>query len=300
MRKGVFAVIAASFLYGIMPMLMKQVIITGLPDGRAVFYRMFFAAIAAFVRVILTGNRFKIEAGQILALAFFGTLGYGMTSALTAASYRYIPTGLATMFQFTYPLFVTVVMTLVFREKLNPLKIISCLRALGGLGLLADFSALSPLGIGLATFSGVTYGLYIIASRKSPFRPLPGIVIVFYACFFSAVFCGARAGITGSLKVLPGPKALVLLLIIAVFCSVASRFLLNMGIRDLGASTASVLNMLEPVVSVVAGALIYKEVMGLKGLIGCALVIISGLAVALSGSGEEEKVKVHVNTKRVG
>lgn len=299
MKKGVLAVVAASFLYGIMPMLTKLVMNTGLTDSRTVFYRVFFAAVASFIALKISGEKMSVEGGQLLRLAVFGTLGYGVTAALTAASYTMIPTGLATMFQFTYPLFVTAVMTLFFKEKLTLFKAVSCLRALAGLALMADFSHLSALGIALATLSGVTYASYIVANRKSSFRPLPGLVIVFYASLSSSVFAGARMLIVKQ-AALPSLKAAGILVIISVFCTVTSRYLLNRGIRLLGPSNASVLNMLEPVVSLIAGMIVYKEAVAFKGLAGCALVIAAGLLVALDSRNEPRKVKVHINTSRIG
>lgn len=46
-----------------------------------------------------------------------GILGFGMTATLMTAAYNYIPVGLATMFQFSYPLFVLIIMVILTKEK---------------------------------------------------------------------------------------------------------------------------------------------------------------------------------------
>ncbi|MBQ5326484.1 MAG: DMT family transporter, partial [Oscillospiraceae bacterium] len=108
-----------------------------------------------------------------------------------------------------------------------------------------------------------------------------------------------KAVLTKEMMLPCSPLALVLLLIIAVFCTVTTLFLLTYGIKTLGASTASMLNMLEPVIGLVAGVIVYKEMIPLKGIIGCILIVMTGIASAFDSADQEIKVKVHVNTNRL-
>lgn len=299
MKKGVLAVVAASFLYGIMPIFTKRVLMEGMTSGSVVFYRLLFSAVFSFIFLMITKTDIRIEGIQMLHLAFFGVVGFGATMAFLTVAYSLIPTGLATMLHFTYPLFVTVVMAVVFREKMSLLKFLSCLFALGGLGLMADFSRLSVMGIAFAVCSGVTYACYVIANRKSSFADLPGMVIVFYVSCFAAVFFGIKAVVTKEFMLPKNGLCLGLLLVIAIFCTIVTLYLLTYGIKTLGASTASVLNMLEPVISMVAGIVIYKEAVTIAGISGAVLVVLAGIAVALdSAVNGEQKVRVHVNTRR--
>ena len=45
-----------------------------------------------------------------------------MTATLVTAAYNYIPVGLATMFQFSYPLFVLIIMVILTKEKIGALR----------------------------------------------------------------------------------------------------------------------------------------------------------------------------------
>ena len=81
--------------------------------------------------------------------------------------------------------------------------------------------------------------------------------------------------------------AFCLMVIVALFCTLAGVFLFSTGVRILGASTASVLNMLEPVVSLAAGTLIYHDPLGLKILAGCMLIVISGMAAVMDRPRKE-------------
>ena len=298
MKKGVLAVVAASFLYGIMPIFTKRVLMEGMTSGSIVFYRLFFSAVVSFIILKATGADISVSREQFAHLSIFGIIGFGATMALLTVAYSLIPTGLATMLHFTYPLFVTIVMAVAFREKLSIFKVLSCLCALGGLALMADFSRLSVAGILLAVGSGITYSCYVIANRKSSFSNLPGMVIVFYVSSVAAVFFGIKAIITKEFMLPKNALCLGLLLIIAIFCTITTLYLLTYGIKTLGASNASVLNMLEPVISLVAGIIIYKESVSLLGIIGAVLVVLSGLAVAFDSMNSEPRVKIHINTQR--
>lgn len=300
MKKGVLAVVVASFLYGIMPIFTKKALMEGMTSGAVVFYRLFFSSIVSFIVLKILGIDISTTKRQITEMCIMGVIGFGATMALLTMAYSLIPTGLATMLHFTYPLFVTVVMTVAFKEKMTKAKAFACACALGGLVLMADFSQLSVAGIVLAVCSGITYASYVIANKKLQFASLHGLVIVFYVSCFAAVFFGIKAVITKEMMLPPTPLALGLVVVIAVFCTVVTLFLLTYGIKTLGASTASVLNMLEPVISLVAGMVIYSEAISPKGIVGCLLVIAAGIAVALdSAANTEVKVKVHVNTDRI-
>lgn len=299
MKKGVLAVVIASFLYGIMPIFTKRALLEGMTSGAVVFYRLFFAAIVSFIVLKVLGIDMTATKRQITEMAVMGVIGFGATMALLTMAYSLIPTGLATMLHFTYPLFVTVVMTVLFKEKMSKAKLVACLCAIGGILLIADFSSLSVAGVLLAVASGTTYAAYVIANKKLTFGRLHGLVIVFYVSSFATVFFGIKAVVTKEMMLPCSPLALVLLLIIAVFCTVTTLFLLTYGIKTLGASTASMLNMLEPVIGLVAGVIVYNEIIPLKGIIGCVLIVMTGIASAFDSANSDVKVKVHVNTNRL-
>lgn len=292
MKKGVFAVIGASFLYGIMPVITKNVLMEGLNSASTVFYRLFGAFIFSFIYIKFKGLSLKITARQKLQLAFFGTVGFGATAALLTVAYEHIPTGLGTMLHFTYPLFVTLIMWAVFKEKPNTVKIISCIMAFAGLGLMADFSRLSMVGIITAICSGITYAIYVVSNKKGNFSSLDGVVVIFYVSGFASIFFGIKALAARQLMLPPSVKSVFTIAFISLFCTVVALGLLTFGIRTLGASTAAVLNMLEPITSVFAGLIVYKETLSLTGALGCALVVFSSLVVAVSAS-KTSKVKIH-------
>ncbi len=288
MKKGVIRVVIASVMYGMLPIFSKWILLEGVNSTSAVFYRMAASMLVSLVFILVSGTSLSARGDQIFQMAFFGIVGFGLCSAFLNVAYDHIPVGLASMLLFAYPLYVNIIMVVVFREKLSAAKILSCLLALAGLALVSDFSTLSATGIICRILSGIAYGVYIVSNKKGSFVDLPGIVKIFYVTLAASVFYGGRAVVSGRFMLPTGPKALFFILCLALFATVLPQYLLNYGIKELGASTASVINMLEPVMNLVMGALFFREVISSKGKIGCLMVILAGLAVSLEAGSKKE------------
>ena len=273
--KGVLCVLAASVAYGVMPVFSKFALAEGMAAGAVVFWRFALSAVFALLFVLKSKFHYLTRA-QLLHLLIFGILGFGMTINLLTTSYQYLPTGVATIFHFAYPLFIILAMAGLYREKITWPKAVACLLALAGIALLADFSGgLSLPGVLLALGSAVTYAAFVIASRKSSFAVLPPVQVILFVSGFSAVVFGVKGAVAGELALPPTAKAWGCLAVISLVCTVFALASLTQGIRLLGASTASVLNMLEPITSVVCGVLVFSEPLGLRTLSGCALVLLA-------------------------
>ncbi len=68
---------------------------------------------------------------------------------------------------------------------------------------------------------------------------------------------------------------------IAIVCTIAPLFLFLSGLQKLGNTQASLLSLLEPVTAAVMGALILHEGIGPQLIIG-GLIVLVGLAVSVS------------------
>lgn len=137
---------------------------------------------------------FQATPRQIGVMIVVGILGFGMTATLVTAAYNYIPVGLATMFQFSYPLFVLIIMVILTKEKIGALRAVAVAFLAVGLVLMMDFSGgANYTGIALALLSGVTYAFYVVSNQRSCFRMLDGFTTMFYAMVASSIFLPCRA-----------------------------------------------------------------------------------------------------------
>ena len=156
-----------------------------------------------------------------------------------------------------------------------------------------DFSGgANYTGIALALLSGVTYAFYVVSNQRSCFRMLDGFTTMFYAMVASSIFFTLQSLVSGQLMAPPTPKSWLLAMIIGLFCTVFSLY----GISVLGASNASILNILEPLTSLISGALIYGDQLSIPTMIGCGLVILAILLVSLAGKISQNKTKQRKNS----
>ena len=120
--KGYLAIIAASLLYGIMPVLSKLLLLEGMNSSSIVVWRFCFSTVFCLAIMLIKKIPFQATPRQIGVMIVVGILGFGMTATLVTAAYNYIPVGLATMFQFSYPLFVLIIMVILTKEKIGALR----------------------------------------------------------------------------------------------------------------------------------------------------------------------------------
>lgn len=288
--KGILLVVAASIAYGAMPIFTKDLLMMDMSTSMVVFFRYFLAALTSFVYIKIRKYSLELSKKQMIDVLFLGTAGFGLTGFLLSASYRYIPVGLATMFHFIYPLFVMVIMIIIFHEKIDKLKIISVLLAIFGLFLLADLNNanIKTIGLILALFSGLTYAVYIVGVNQSELKNLRLEVMIFYVTFVSSIIIAVQLIIKHDFYVIINTKTVIDFLFISQVSTVFALFMLVSGIKIVGETKASILNMLEPIVSVILGIIILSETFNKRILFGCVLVILA--AVLLTKNKENKKI----------
>ena len=193
MSTGIIAAVAAALAAGLIPVLTKALMLDGLDATTILFYRYAVVFIGLGLTFILKKEKIRVTSRQALELFVFSIFGYGGSTFLLAQSFNYMPMGLATMLYFSYPLFVVVIMGLVFKEKPNQTKMIALAIAITGILFLMNFDFnLVNLGSVLALGSGLAYGMYLVSLQKSSLKKLENRVIIFYLGGISAAFFGIQ------------------------------------------------------------------------------------------------------------
>lgn len=276
-------VIIGSIAYGFLPIFVKNIIPYNYSSISIVFYRYLFTSSALFVIIIVRRKSFKINKKQFTELFIFGVLGLGLTFWLLSQALLYISAGLTNMIHFGYPVVVLALMTLIYKEKINFLKILSALSSIAGIFLLTKIVAVeSFVGTIYALITTVTYSSYIIANKKSSFASLDTVVSLFYMSLIISFVFFIAGVLTGNLQLLNDIYVFYNFIGISILCTVFSLGLLLYGVKKLGSSLASILNMFEPTTTVIVSSLIYDEKLTINIIIGSILVILSAIFMILS------------------
>ncbi len=277
---GIAYAVSAAVLFGIIPIFSKTVLCSGVNSLSLVLIRYTLAVFFTAAIMLVKKASFRVTKRQFLSLLVFGTIGGGLTSYLLTTSYEYLPVGISTMLHFSYLLFVMLIVILFFREKCTFAKIIALVLAVGGIILMTDFTGtMKPIGTLLAVSSGLGLAIYIVAMSKSSFKALSPFTVFFYVSLFSSVFLSIAVLIKGDFTLPPTGTQWTYMLIIGFLTSV-SHSMLTAGVQKLSASTASIINMLEPLTSIAAGALFLQEFPSFRAGVGCVLVL-AGIVITV-------------------
>jgi inner membrane transporter RhtA len=190
-----------------------------------------------------------------------------------------IPLGVSVAIAFAGPLTVAVMSS---RRLIDYMWIVV---AAIGILLLSPITneALDPLGVGLAVFSAITWGTYVILSRKvgESFKGSDGLTI----SMTIAAIVSVPTGLGGAINTLIRPELLLLTLAVAFFSSAVPFALEFAAAQRLKPRVFSMLLSLEPVIATVVGAVFLAQNLKVQEVIGIALVTI---AAAASSSNAKE------------
>ncbi|MEO0406484.1 MAG: DMT family transporter [Cyanobacteria bacterium P01_A01_bin.135] len=226
-----------------------------------------------------------------LKLALLGGVLMFTYLVLLYFSIGLIPTGVALTLFFTFPVFTAIFTWLWFGDRPSGKKWLVMAAILGGSALTVPQAALSGaaltvtgtgLGVLLGVASGIAYALYTVVAQKSfvQVHPIP------YTWVSFAVTCGLSAGL---LLLWPLADwrldwwALGLASLLSAIATALGHVLNNLGIQKIGATTASMVGAMNPVLTaLLAWALMQEALTPLQG-VGVLVVAVS---VALLAGGD--------------
>ena len=282
--KGALCTILSAFLYGFTPILASLTYEMGNNSLSMTFYRNLFAI--PFLYVLLKYNKLdlKIEKQDLKYIIMVSVFGITATTALLYSSYSYIGVGAATTLHFMYPVFVAVLCRYAFGENLSRQKIIALCLACVGVFCFMDFQHIENiLGVVMAVTSALTYAFYMTMVEKSGLVKISPYKLSFYIAIFAALTMLIGNIFIGYIVVNLPLKAFVFMIIVAFFTSFLAMILMQVGIREIGSTSAAIFSLFEPITSVITGVLILNEAVSITEVIGCIVIFFSISYLAVSG-----------------
>lgn len=281
-HKGIIYALLSSTAFGIMPILARVAYANGSNPTTVLIFRFLISSLILFMYLKFKHISVALRRNQILLLLIIGITGYTITTETLFASYNYLGAGLATTLHFIYPVVVCLVGFIFLKNKISNKKIISLLLAGLGVYSLVAFknNTINILGISLALFSGIAYGLTMIALNIKPIKNLDNKVITMYLCFGSALGMFLYGTFSHSIILDLNFRAVICYLGISIISTIASIILLLKAIKIIGVSSSSILGTFEPIVSILLGALLLGEKLSFAILIGSSLILISTIILA--------------------
>lgn len=286
--KGVLMTCISAALFGITPVLASKTYEMGSNALTLTFYRNLMAVPVLLILMAARKIPFTLSWREFWLIVGIGAGFRATTTFMLYASYDYIGIGTATTLHFLYPIFTALTAFFLFKERLGVKKCCALACAAGGVACFAGgsgggFIAMLP-GLILALASAVTYSGYLTGMDHTALRDMNATKV---SCYMGLSNAAAVLLINIPARqihfALP-PKAFLYTFIISICTSFIAFALLQLGIRELGATTASIFCLLEPLTSVISGCAFLGEAFSVRKLLGCLLVLGAVVLVLLSGN----------------
>lgn len=236
----------------------------------------FFLTVALSTRAPKTASH---GVGDWIALALLGIMGYYLASLLDFKGLEHISAGLERLILFLYPTIVVLLTALLYRRPITKPQLLALLLSYAGILLVygsASTTAESPdmaLGAALVSGSAVVYALYLTGSGH--YIPRFGSrQFTAYTMTIACVVTIAHFLVSKPIAQLAvSTRVLGLALALALISTVAPAFLMNAGIRRIGADHASIVGTVGPVSTLVLAYVVLGETLGTAQIIGAGMVL---------------------------
>ncbi len=274
----------SAFCFALLPIFGKYAYSLGITPLNLLAWRFIVAAAALWLTVpFLVGRKLKVRAIDLLHFVLQGIIGYGLASIGYFNALTYMDASLVSILFYTYPVLVTILSRLIFREKLSPLRWLIIAMTFVGSFLVTN---LLQTTLGQVPWKGVLFGLqaalaysvFNIYSQKTTARTQP-LVVSTYAVSSMAVFFVLIVPKHELLNI--NMPLLVISLIIGLVSTIIPIITYLTGIKHIGASRAAVISTFEPVFTLILAFFILGDHLTFSQTIGAALIFAGILVLQL-------------------
>ena len=271
--KGFLYGMTASATFGLLPLFTLPMMSEGMKTDSILSYRMMFASLLVAVLMTVRGGSFAVGLRELKWLVF---QGYGSMSS-----------GMATTLHFLYPVGVTLIMALLFKQRPSPFTILAIILALSGVALLSlrggGAGDASLVGILLVLLSGLSYAIYLVTvNNVRRIREMDNLKLTLYVLLSGAGFFLFDATLSGGVQAIPSISSLTNLLLMACLPTLVSNLALVRAIKSIGSTLTSVLGAMEPLTAIIIGVLVFGERVSATMALGILLIISAVTLIVLS------------------
>jgi len=279
-RLGILAIILSASGFCVYPILGKHVFAGGASLPTVLFVRFSSAAIIFWALYLWKNGRPRLRVKTWLILLTMGGVGYAGMAGLYLWSVRFIPASLASLVFYSFPLLVTIISILTHQEIISFMKILGLVSSSLGLMFVLglNFEVANLMGLLIAFSAASVHSVNILAGNRilKTLSPLLSTASITTGAALTYGLIVLSSGFTRELS----QTTWMGIAGISFFSTIIAMLSFYKGMQLVGASTASILSMLEPVMTGVLAYLFLGERLTLLQGIGGGLVILGGVIVA--------------------
>lgn len=291
-HKGVALVFLSALGFSLLPIFAIFAYREGAGVLTLLFLRFTLAALFLFAYLGLKKQSAAVSRRQLALLFALGGVLYSAQSSLFFGSLHYIPASMTSLMLYTYPLFVALLAAVVDKERLTVQNLLAIALSMTGLVFVlgASAEAVNATGVLMALGAAVIYSAYLVIGTRVV-RELSPLVTTAYVASFAAFSMLIAGGAGGSLNFALTPTAWLAVAGIVAFATIMAMLTLFRGLELIGPTRASILSMLEPLLTFAFSALLFGDRFTALQLAGGAAVLAGAAMVVLSRAKEEPRDK---------
>jgi len=285
-NRGAWFIVASAAGFATLGILIKWAFAFGANISTILAGRFLIAAL--FLLIYLRARRTPVAVSRktLVQLILMGAVGYGGMSMLYANAIHYLPASLTGMLLYSYPALVTLLAVLAGDERFTVQKGAALLVCSVGMVLVlgASFEGARVEGVLSVLGAAVIYSCYIVIGNRI-LKNIDPLVTSLYVCASAGLTFLLYGLATGQLLIVLPPAAWLSILGIAVFPTLFGVIGFFAGLRLIGASNASIISTLEPLITVLLSALLLGERITARQGVGGAVLLIGAVILQLWGNG---------------
>jgi drug/metabolite transporter (DMT)-like permease len=280
---GIVLIVLSAASFGTLAIFGRYAYAAGMDTFTVLFLRFSLAALV--MAFLLAARGESLPRGQVLLqLIGMGALGYAGQSFSYLTAIKYASAGLVALLLYLYPMFVFILSVIVFRERINGIKIIALIIALIGTALTVDPAGGELTGILLAIAAALIYSVYIIVGV--------GVMRHVSAVQSSTVISASAGAVYGIFTVINGANfpttnsGWIAIAGIVLIATVIPVVMFLTGLEMIGPTNAAMLSTLEPVVTVLLAAWLFQERLQPISMLGGGLILVAVILLTRSELGQ--------------
>lgn len=281
--RGAILILISASCYALMPIFAVYAYRGGTNVSTLLFLRFALAAIIFFIYIFTRIDKITFNRSGVRSSLLLGAVLLTLQSILYFESLKYIPTSLQALLFYTYPIFVTLLSFIVYKERPNIRLIASIALSMFGLGLVlgTSFETINFLGALLVLGAAAVYSVYMTVSNHIVKNTTPVVMSAFVTLSASVMLL--IIGLSTNTLVFTFDKSAWLpILGIVLFSTLISLVTLFRGIELLGPARAAILSMVEPLVTIIISCILFHDKLDPWQWLGGIMVLGGALMIVIS------------------
>lgn len=272
----------SAILYGFLGYLGTAILHDQIPITTMLFWRFFIAGCWMLLFVIKRSKKIQpISKNVLLGMFLLGAFSYSGSSEFYFIATQYTGTGLAMVIFFSYPVIVALLSWIMQRHRLNRVTLTTLGLMIIGLYLLKGSTShpIHIIGILFAMLAALFYALYVVGSKRFSLVTIDSNILTMTVCFGSASLFLILALVAHNFVFPTSLQNALYFLALGIFATAIPIQLMLEGLKYVTPMRASIISVLEPIVTMVVGIILLNESLTHLQIVGVFIVLGSALLV---------------------